>query len=511
MKSVKLSSLHTCPIRKRYVHSIFFVFLLLAATCLVADAKPEWKSIKLKNGLEVIVIENRSVPLVTIEIAVKNGAYTEPPEYNGLSHLYEHMFFKSNQRSKDEGYLDKVEDLGMMQNAQTREEVVTYYTTSVKSGLREAMMLMKDSIRYPLFDKGELDAEIQVVLDELSRQLSSPFYYLNRSIDDKLWYKYPSRKNPGGSRETVARATPEMMRTIQGKYYHPNNAALVASGDVNAAEVFRLAQEIFGDWPRAADPFVANPIPRHPVLETDSAIIVNQPVQAVTLQISYHGPSTDIDEPATYTADVFSFILNQPDSKFSRALIDSGLTTGTGINYYTQKNVGPISIVAQTTPDKVKAALDGINAEIEKFDSPDYITDEQLESAKTLLEVNETYDREKPSEYAHTVSFWWASSGLDYYSRYVEQVKAVTRADIRCYVDKYIKNRPRVIGVMISQQDQARVGLKQEDLLKRTGAVTKLKVEPACPAIGAEKAVPAKAAPTKTPVRPASTTRRKAA
>jgi len=397
-----------------------------------------------------------------------------------------------------------------MQNAQTREEVVTYYTTSVKSGLREAMMLMKDSIRYPAFDKGELDAEIQVVLDELSRQLSSPFYYLNKSIDDRLWYKYQSRKNPGGSRETVASATPEMMRTIQRKYYHPNNTALVASGDVNAAEVFRLAQEIFGDWPRAADPFVANAVPRHPVLEADSAIIVNQPVQAVTLQISYHGPSTDIDEPATYTADVFSFILNQPDSRFSRALIDSGLTTGSGINYYTQKNVGPISIVAQTTPDKVKAALDAINGEIEKFDSPDYITDGQLESAKTLLEVNEIYDREKPSEYAHTVSFWWASSGLDYYSRYVEQVKAVTRADIKCYVDKYIKNRPRVIGVMISAQDQARVGLKQEDLLKRNGVVTKLKVEPACPAIGVEKTVPAKAAPAKT-TQPAATTKKKAA
>src|SRR4030095_10534040 len=104
-----------------------------------------------------------------------------------------------------------------MKNAQVRKEVVTYYTTWVKAGLREAMMLMKDSIRYPLFDKGELDAEIQVVLDELSRQLSTPFYYLNRSIDDKLWYKYTSRKNPGGSRETVAKATPEMMRAIQGK------------------------------------------------------------------------------------------------------------------------------------------------------------------------------------------------------------------------------------------------------------------------------------------------------
>src|SRR5688500_10914607 len=51
---------------------------------------------KLPNGLEILVIEDATVPLATIEIATKNGSYTETPEYNGLSHLYEHMFFKAN-------------------------------------------------------------------------------------------------------------------------------------------------------------------------------------------------------------------------------------------------------------------------------------------------------------------------------------------------------------------------------------------------------------------------------
>jgi zinc protease len=59
-----------------------------------------WK--KLNNGLQVVVIENHKVPLATIEIAVKNGAYTEGPEYSGLSHLFEHMFFKANKEYKNE-------------------------------------------------------------------------------------------------------------------------------------------------------------------------------------------------------------------------------------------------------------------------------------------------------------------------------------------------------------------------------------------------------------------------
>lgn len=450
------------------------IFLSLLAYVTV-NGKPQWQMTTLKNGLQVIVIENRSVPLVTVEIAVKNGAYTETPEYNGLSHLYEHMFFKSNERSKAEGYHDRPAELGMLQNATTREEVVNYYTTTVKTGTREAMVLMRDAIRYPLFDKRELDQEIQVVLDELAQHRSNPFFYLINGVDRQLWYKYPSRKNQGGNPETVSSATPEMMRTIQQKYYIPNNSALVVAGDVNAQEIFKLAAELFNDWARGDDPFVKYPVPKHPPLQKDEFVIINQAVNAATIQLSYHGPSTDTDAPATYAADVFSFILRQPNSKFSRELIDTGLTTGTTFNYYTQLNVGPISLLAQTTPEKLKDALKAVNAQLAQFDSPDYFTDEELESAKTLLDVNEVYGREKPSEYAHTVSFWWASSGLGYYADYVENLRKVTRADIKRYVDKYIKNKPRVVGVLISEADQKKINLTTQDLMVRESPTSESK------------------------------------
>ena len=449
----------------------FLLVLVLSNGAASVSAKPQWQLLKLKNGMDVIVIENRSVPLVTVEVAVKNGAYTEPPEYNGLSHLYEHMFFKSNEKSKAEGYHDRASDLGMLSNAQTQYEVVNYYTTSINSGLREALVLMSDALRYPLFDKQELDQEIQVVIDELNQHRSNPYHYLFEATDARLWYKYPSRKRPGGDPETVAKATPEMMRVIQKKFYIPNNSALVVAGDVSAQEVFKLATEIFGDWSRGEDPFVKDPIPRHPALAKDDAVIVNQAVNAATIQISWHGPSTDLDAPATYAADVFSFILRQPDSKFSRALVDSGLTTGAGLGYLTQKNVGPIQFTAQAAPEKLKESLKAINEELARFDAADYYSDEELVNAKTLLDVDEIYDREKPSQYAHTLSFWWASSGLDYFAGYGENLNKMTREDITRYVRKYIKNKPRIVAVMISDADQKRIGLTEKDLLARLDTV----------------------------------------
>ncbi len=81
----------------------------------------------LANGLEVLVLEDHSVPLVSVELAVKNGSYTEPPELNGLSHLYEHMFFKANRAIKDrEDYVQSIDQLGIVYNGQMHEEQVNY-------------------------------------------------------------------------------------------------------------------------------------------------------------------------------------------------------------------------------------------------------------------------------------------------------------------------------------------------------------------------------------------------
>ena len=71
----------------------------------------------LANGLEIVVFEDHSVPIVTVELAVRNGSFTEPPELNGLSHLYEHMFFKANRAMKNqEQYLQRIGQLGIAYN-----------------------------------------------------------------------------------------------------------------------------------------------------------------------------------------------------------------------------------------------------------------------------------------------------------------------------------------------------------------------------------------------------------
>lgn len=423
----------------------------------------------LANGLEVIVLADHSVPLVTVELAVKNGSYTEPPELNGLSHLYEHMFFRSNNgpeltaEEKEEG------DGGSFSNGQTREEIVIYYTTTASPYLKSVMRGMRDAMLYPKFDQTEFEREREVVIGELDRHESNPNYFLDQEMTRRLWWKYPSRKNPGGNRQTVSTATTDMMRLIQGRYYVPNNTALVVTGDVDPEQVFALAQKMFGEWKRSeVDPFVKFPLVEHPpIAKNESGLVVQPQVENVLFQIGWHGPSIGKDNASTYAADVFSYIVAQPNSRFQRALVDTRLALGVGVNYYTQRNVGPITVQAQATPDKARSAIKAVYNEIAHFNDPDYFTDEELENAKTILAANDLFDREKLSDYGQTIAFWWASTGLDYFRGYQTNLKAVTRADISRYISTYIQGKPHVALILISESDQKKLQFKDAELLEK--------------------------------------------
>lgn len=452
----------------------------------------------LPNGLEVIVLADKSVPIATVELAVRNGSFTEPPELNGLSHLYEHMFFKPNQASLlyrcelalqyentnyyngagcgetvklkprigSVAYLNDAEQLDIY-NGTTREEVVNYYYTTTSPYLLSAMRLINDAVRFPTFDAGELEREKQVVIGEIDRNEANPFFYLDRALKEKLFYKYPTRKQPLGTRQTVLGATTDKMRLIQSRYYVPNNSALVVTGDVDPNEVFKLAEQTFGSWEaRKTEPFKEFPLVEHPPLPKSEGVIVEQPINSVVIQVGWQGPSIGKDDTATYAADVFSYILAQPDSRFQRAMVDSGLTVDTQIGYYTQRNVGPIQMSLITTPDKAKAALKAAFAEIAQFDKPDYFTAGELENAKTILESRDLFDREKLSDYSHTLSFWWSSTGIDYFRGYYKNLRAISRADINRYVRTYIQSKPHIGIALISPDAQAQAKITPEDLIQ---------------------------------------------
>lgn len=426
----------------------------------------------LPNGLDVIVVENHGVPLATVEIDVKNGAFTQTHEYEGLAHMYEHMFFKSNvDYPEPEEFVQRAAELGAVFNGSTREEVVNYYITVPTDSLEGGMQFLASAFRAPLFRSDELERERQVVIGEYDRQESSPFFRFTDEMNHRLWRSEYSRKNMIGARDIIRSTTPEKMREIQKRYYIPNNAALIIAGDVQPARAFALARRLFGAIPRGDDPFVKNPIPPVPPLPRDDAVIVEEPVSTVFVMEQWLGPSVRKDPEATYAADVFSDVMNQEGSAFQRRLVDSGLWHSVVVNYYTLNQTGPITISGETTPGKLREALAALDSEIAKFDKPGYFTSAELQLQKQQRVVGTALGLERASGFAHELGFWWSVAGLDYYMGYVDNMARRTPDDLRRYVRKYIVGKPRLVGVLIDPGARKQLALTTDDLLHR-GATT---------------------------------------
>jgi zinc protease len=443
---------------------------LLAARPASAQSRAELeKRIQRKvlaNGLEVVVVESHTVPLATIEINVKNGAYTQTPEYAGLAHMYEHMFFKANKAYPEpDMFTDRTSELGARFNGTTQEERVNYYLTLPADSLAGGIAFMAAALRTPLFRSDELERERKVVIGEYDENESSPGFQLMQKATELLYPGQYSRKNTIGDRDVILKVTPEQMRTIQRKYYVPNNAVLIVTGDVQPAAVFAAAEQSFGDWPRGADPFVADPIPPIPALTKNLAVVSEAPISnTVAVLIQWQGPSVGRDPAATYAADVFSDVLNTPGSTFQKNLVDSGLWLGVGVNYYTLNQVGPISISGQTTPEKLRPALAALERELARFTDPSYFSPTDLEAVKAQRAVSSAFGIEKASEIAHTIGFWWTVSSLDYFMGYVDNMAQQRVTDLVRYATTYIKGKPRVVSVLVSPEVRRKIALTEAEL-----------------------------------------------
>jgi zinc protease len=355
--------------------------------------------------------------------------------------------------------------LGAVFNASTREEQVNYYLTLSSDSLDAGLKLLATGFLSPKFRPDELERERQVVIGEYDRNESSPFFRMEQESGKKLYAGEWSRKNTIGERSVILGTTPEKMRTIQQLYYVPNNSVLIISGDVMPAAALAAAERIFSPWKRGDDPFVKAPVPAIPRITTSQAAIVEERVNAVTVLIQWDGPSVRADETATFAADVYSDVLNDPQSRFQKRLVDSGLWQSVGVNYYTLNNVGPISVSGQTTPERLREAVRAVFTELTASVQPGYFSSSEIAATKAHRAVTTELGMERSSEFAHTLGFWWSVSGLEYYLKYVDEMGRQTAADLQRYARTYIVGKPFVAAVLISPEDRRRIGLTDRELI----------------------------------------------
>jgi zinc protease len=414
----------------------------------------------LDNGLQVIVVKNSTIPFATVQMAFRAGAFTQvAPADQGLPHLVEHMLFRQGDEGGESTFDRETSKIEAFSNGVTSEETVRYYLTFPAKHLEKGIELMSDLVRKPDFSRAALDAERRVVRGELERRAGEPRLLLAIEGDRLLWSDAGwERKNPGGNLIAIGAATPDRLKELYQQYYVPNNAALIVTGDVSETRVFELATKVFRGWKRGDDPLAKLAPPVVPPLTAIRRGLVNGEVQDVTFLVRWQGPSVGTDRAATYAADVFAGLVNQPLSGTQRRLVDGGHFESVSLSYDTQKYVGPIELYATTSPDRAVAAAAALGAELSKLVAPAYFNADDLVLAKTRQRVVAEFRFESASDFAHTIAEVWSSAGLDYYMDYVENLETQQAEDVQKFVQAYIAGKPMSVNVLLSPTARQSVG-----------------------------------------------------
>ncbi len=434
--------------------------LALAAACAQPAAgdgavtMPQILTDRLDNGMELIMLPTKAVPLVTINLAAKTGAYVERKDNNGLSHLYEHMFFKGNAAIPDqEAYNQRMRRLGIVHNGTTATEGVQYFFTLPGRNLEAGMEFMAQALLTPKFEQSELEKERVVVLGEYDRNEASPTFHLDRAVTDAVYWKFPWRKNAIGARDIIATANVDQMREFQRVFYVPNNCALIVVGDFAPDQARTLAHKFFGEWKAGANPHDP-PREPHPAILESRTIVVNQPIRFAVVRLTTYGPNCRQDPQATFAADVFGTMISLPTCRFQKQMVESRLAAQAAMGYYTQSEGGEINVWLQLAPPSLPVARDTLFAEIAAMADPKYFTANELADAKRNLMRDRLYEMEAGQAFSRNLAFWWVVGGVDYYRDYLEQVNQINLEDVNRFVKKYLLGKPYVMGVLTSAEIQ---------------------------------------------------------
>lgn len=417
----------------------------------------------LGNGLQVVVVPNPTVPLVTIQVTIRNGAFTQLTEADeGLPHILEHMLFRSYGST---GFSQAANKLEASYNGTTSDETVTYYIVVPSSKLDDGVKLLADLMRDRKFDREDLDSERLVVRGELERRASDPDFLLSVMLNRQLWGTGFTRKNTIGTIPSIVSASATRLKEMYERFYVPNNAAVVFSGDVTADAAFASSARHFIRWKRAADPHADLELPPMPPLTRNHAFTVDLDAAEITMIVRWQGPSVDTDRDATFAADVFASIVNDPVSAVQSRLVDSGLFQSLSMSYLTRAQVGPISIEATTTADQLVEASKALRAELDRFTEVGYVTAELLEIAKKRRETDWAMAMATPLGLASFVGNLWSVADLDYVRGYLPAMQKQGEADLKRFVDTYLAGKPRVMGIGVSPTTRRELGPRLDTAL----------------------------------------------
>ena len=384
----------------------------------------DYQKFKLDNGLQVVVHEDHDVQIAVINILYNVGSRDESPDKTGFAHLFEHLMFGGSVNIPD--YDNELQKVGGENNAFTSPDITNYYMTLPAQSLETGFWLESDRMLALNFNPDVLEVQRKVVIEEFKqRYLNQPYGDVWLKLRPVAYQKHPySWPTIGKDISHIENATMNQVRDFFYTHYRPDQAILVVAGNVETAEVKRLAEKWFG--PIEPGKGYNRQLPAEPVQREYRSIDCHDDVPSEALYMCFHVPGR-YDE-AYYPADLMSDILGRgKSSRLYRELVNNKKLFS-GISAYMTGSLDPglLVISGQLSENVTVAAGEEAVFELLEDLKTNGITAEELEKVKNQAESTIEFGEVEVLNRAMNLAMHTLQGDTEEINREVEHIRNVT-------------------------------------------------------------------------------------
>lgn len=417
------------------------------------------ESFMLDNGMEVIVVPNHRAPVVTHMVWYKAGAAQEPKGKSGIAHFMEHLMFKGSEviggTALAPGEFSKtIRRLGGQDNAFTSQDYTAYFQSVPSSALETVMRMEAGRMRGMNPPESEVDSERKVIIEERRQRTDNdPQARFYEQLRAHSFINHPYGTPIIGWMHEMEKLSRADVMAFYQKWYAPNNAILVVTGDVTPGDVFAKAIDIYGPIPKSEG--LDRNVSLSPPMEAKTRLVMqDKAVKEPVITKIFRVPSARQDKKTSLALDVLNEIMGGgPTSRIYQALVvDQKIASSAGLSYDgAQWSDAVLSVFAVPVPGQSMETLEkALNAEIAKLIAKGVSADE-VSDAITRMQDRSVYARDSLSGPAMIIGRSLASGlTLDDVEYWPHDLAAITREDIQKAAAAYLKDSP-VTGVLLPE------------------------------------------------------------
>lgn len=414
--------------------------------------KLRFEKVTLPNGLEVILHEDHSTPIIAVNTWYKVGSGDEKPGRTGLAHLFEHVMFMGSQ-NVPAGQFDKwLEAAGANSNGSTTEDRTSYYETMPSNALPLALWLDADRMGrlLPVMDQAKLDLQRDVVKNERRQRVDNvPYGRANETILDALYPpSHPYHWPVIGSMADLGAASLDDVKQFFRTYYAPNNATMVIAGDFNRDSALTWVNRYFGGIPRGPQ-LPSRPVVPVVTIPRDTFLVLEDRVLLPRLYEAW--PTVRIYAPDDAALDVLAGVLagDKNARLYKRLVFDMQVAQDVTAYHNSTKLDGNFNIIVTPKPGQTPARMAELVSEEVNRVAKDGITEREL--ARALNTRRAAFLDGIASVLGkadHLAEYNYFAGTPDYIRQDAARYDRVTAADVQRVAAQYL-TKPKVVLTVV--------------------------------------------------------------